>query len=144
VVVVVVFIALLLVPLSLEAALVVAALLLEQLETGVEVLFLGALAAEVAEVLLLVMQCEMVAQVVELKCTPLAAEEPLELLEHQAVLAHNQRTVLALVAEAGPLQLLPMLEVAVLAVLAEVVEAVAAHHKTVLVILVLAVLAVMA
>ena len=62
----------------------------------------------------------------ELKDGILEVVALLELLVDQAVLAHNQHMVRALVVEAEPLQLLLLLEVAVLAVLGAVAVAVGA------------------
>jgi hypothetical protein len=135
VVAVVVFIALLRVRLSLGAVAVVEAQLLEPLEVLVGVLFMVVVVVEVVVELLLAIHPEVEALVAELKYIPLVVEEPLGLLVDQGVLAHNHHLVRALVVEAEPLQLLPMLGVAALAVLVEAVAVAVAHHKTVLVIL---------
>ena len=80
------------------AVAVLVALLPDQLETRVEVLFLVVVeAAVVVEFLLPISQHNALAvQVVELKGTPLVVVEPLALLVEQVVLAHSHPTVLAL------------------------------------------------
>ena len=102
---------------SLVALLVQEARLVEVLAVMVVVLFLAALVVEVVGGLPIPTFVQMAALEEAHKVGVAEVVALLELLVHQAVLAHNQHMALALVAEVAVLQLLLLLEVAALAVL---------------------------